>query len=65
MLAGAVTMAVTRLTEIIIPFTFANSYNRKLKNSLNIAFGGFEPSFDINMGQTSALGFELSFKKSY
>nr|AAR14925.1 outer membrane protein P13 [Borreliella burgdorferi] len=65
MLAGAVTMAVTRLTEIIIAFTFANSYNRKLKNSLNIAFGGFEPSFDINMGQTSALGFELSFKKSY
>ncbi|WP_151060660.1 P13 family porin [Borreliella turdi] len=64
-LVGAVTMAVTRLTEIILPFTFANSYNRKLKNSLNIALGGFEPSFDINMGQASALGFELSFKKSY
>ncbi|QFI14197.1 P13 family porin [Borrelia sp. CA_690] len=65
MLAGVVTMAVTRLTEIILPFTFANSYNKKLKNSLNIAFGGFEPSFDISMGQASALGFELSFKKSY
>ncbi|MGF7101454.1 P13 family porin [Borreliella kurtenbachii] len=65
MLAGVVTMAVTRLTEIILPFTFANSYNRKLKNSLNIALGGFEPSFDIAMSQASALGFELSFKKSY
>ncbi len=65
MLAGVVTMAVTRLTEIVLPFTFANNYNRKLKNSLNIALGGFEPSFDINMGQASALGFGLSFKKSY
>ncbi|SCW36861.1 membrane protein P13 [Borreliella japonica] len=65
MLVGAVTMAATRLTEIILPFAFANSYNRKLKNSLNIALGGFEPSFDINTGQASALGFELSFKKSY
>ncbi|AJA89888.1 membrane protein [Borreliella chilensis] len=65
MLAGVVTMALTRFTEIILPFTFANSYNKKLKSSLNIAFGGFEPSFDINMGQASALGFELSFKKSY
>ncbi|MBB6213326.1 P13 family porin [Borreliella californiensis] len=64
-LAGVVTMAVTRLTEIILPFTFANSYNRKLKNSLNVALGGFEPSFDIAMSQASALGFELSFKKSY
>ncbi len=63
MLAGVVTMAVTRLTEIILPFTFANSYNRKLKNSLNVALGGFEPSFDVAMGQSSALGFELSFKK--
>lgn len=34
MLAGVVTMAVTRLTEIILPFTFANSYNRKLKIAL-------------------------------
>ncbi|WPM06249.1 P13 family porin [Borreliella sinica] len=65
MLAGVVTMAATRLTEIILPFTFANSYNKKLKNSLNIALGGFEPSFDINMGHASALGFELAFKKSY
>ncbi|MBB6208160.1 P13 family porin [Borreliella lanei] len=65
MLAGVVTMAVTRLTEIILPFTFANSYNRKLKNSLNVALGGFEPSFDIAMSQASTLGFELSFKKSY
>ncbi|WKC84989.1 P13 family porin [Borreliella lusitaniae] len=65
MLAGAITMAVTRLTEIVLPFTFANSYNKKLKNSLNIALAGFEPSFDVNMGQASALGFELSFKKSY
>ncbi|WKC75785.1 P13 family porin [Borreliella valaisiana] len=65
MLAGMLTMTVTRLTEIIIPFTFANSYNKKLKNSLNIALGGFEPNFDVNIGQASALGFELSFKKSY
>nr|AAR14935.1 outer membrane protein P13 [Borreliella burgdorferi] len=65
MLAGVVTMAVTRLTEIVLPFTFANNYKRKLKNSLNIGLGGFEPSFDINMGQASALGFGLSFKKSY
>ncbi|XPC97822.1 P13 family porin (plasmid) [Borreliella japonica] len=57
---GYLTIAVSHITGLIIPFTFANKYNADLRKKLGISLAGFEPNFDIGIN-----GFQLSFKKSY
>ncbi|BDU62463.1 membrane protein (plasmid) [Candidatus Borrelia fainii] len=62
---GGITLFVTRIVEIIIPFTYASSYNRKLREKLGISLGGFKPQFEINFNENSGLVFELAFTKKY
>lgn len=62
---GGITLALTRIVEIILPFTHASSYNRKLQENLGISLGGFQPEFDINFNGNAGLVFELAFTKKY
>ncbi|WKC57630.1 P13 family porin [Borrelia sp. P9F1] len=62
---GGVTLAITRLVEIILPFTHASSYNAKLKQNLVAALGGFQPSLGVAMSESNMLGLGVSFTKSY
>ncbi|ABH02125.1 P13 family porin [Borreliella afzelii] len=57
---GASMFAISYITSLIIPFTFANRHNENLKKRLSAELVGFEPNFDIGTN-----GFQLSFKKSY
>ncbi|WP_420025692.1 P13 family porin [Borreliella valaisiana] len=57
---GCLTVTASYITELIIPFTFANRYNTDLRKKLGISLAGFEPNFDIGTN-----GVQLSFKKSY
>lgn len=62
---GGVTMALTRLVEVILPFTHASSYNRKLQENLGITLGGFQPEIDMSFDEDTRFMFELSFIKRY
>ncbi|UPA14086.1 P13 family porin [Borrelia turicatae] len=62
---GGITLFVTRIVEIIIPFTYASSYNRNLREKLGISLGGFQPQFEINFNENAGLAFELAFTKKY
>ncbi|AWG42439.1 hypothetical protein CR532_00165 [Candidatus Borreliella tachyglossi] len=62
---GGLTLAVTRVVEIILPFTHAANYNKRLKQTLGIAFGGFQPTFNVNMNEGVRPGFGISFTKTY
>ncbi|WP_024654217.1 P13 family porin [Borrelia persica] len=62
---GGVTMFLTRIAEVIIPFTYANNYNKRLQENLGIALGGFQPEVDLSFDGNSGVVFELSFTKKY
>ncbi|QFP42255.1 P13 family porin [Borrelia miyamotoi] len=64
---GAATMGLTRIVGVIIPFTYAYSFNKRLQKDLGIELGGFKPTFDVNFneGSTGGLGLELAFVKKY
>ncbi|QFP42423.1 P13 family porin (plasmid) [Borrelia miyamotoi] len=62
---GGITFFVTRIAEMIIPFTYASSYNRKLQEKLGMFLGGFKPQFEINLNENAGLSFELAFTKKY
>ena len=65
MALGGATLAITRLVEIILPFVHASNYNKKLKQNLGAALGGFQPDFGVAMNESNMLGFGISFAKSY
>ncbi|AAX16559.1 hypothetical protein BH0034 [Borrelia hermsii DAH] len=62
---GGVTMTLTRLVEVILPFTHASSYNRRLQENLGITLGGFQPEVDMSFDEDARFMFELSFIKRY
>ncbi|UPA19056.1 P13 family porin (plasmid) [Borrelia puertoricensis] len=62
---GGMTLFITRIVEMISPFTYASSYNRKLREKLGISLGGFKPQFEVNFNENAGLGFELAFTKKY
>ncbi|UGQ15755.1 P13 family porin [Borrelia sp. RT5S] len=62
---GGVTFAITRLVEIVLPFTHASSYNARLKQSLVAALGGFQPGLGVAMNDSNVPGFGISFTKNY
>ncbi|AGT27039.1 P13 family porin [Borrelia miyamotoi] len=64
---GVATMGLTRIVGIILPFTYAYNFNKRLQKDLGIELGGFKPTFDLNFnaGSTGGLGLELAFVKKY
>ncbi|BCR20650.1 P13 family porin [Borrelia miyamotoi] len=64
---GAATMGLTRIVGIILPFTYAYGFNKRLQKDLGIELGGFKPTFDVNFNKdsTGGLGLELAFVKKY
>ncbi|ACH94300.1 uncharacterized conserved protein [Borrelia recurrentis A1] len=65
MTLGGITMFVTRIVEVVLPFTHAASYNKKLRQNLGIALGSFHPEVDLSFDENSRVIFELSFTKKY
>ncbi|ETZ17177.1 hypothetical protein BDCR2A_01898 [Borrelia duttonii CR2A] len=62
---GGITLFATRIAEMIIPFTYASSYNKKLQEKLGVVLGGFKPQFEANFNENAGLSFELAFTKKY
>ncbi|BCR21482.1 P13 family porin [Borrelia sp. HM] len=62
---GGSAMLITRIVGMILPFTYANSVNKKLQEDLAIELGGFKPTFDVSFQENSGLGFEFAFVKKY
>ncbi|UER67256.1 P13 family porin [Borrelia sp. BU AG58] len=65
MAVGGATLAITRLVEIVLPFVHASSYNKKLRQNLGVALGGFQPSFSVAVNGSNVPGLGISFTKSY
>ncbi|ATQ16646.1 P13 family porin (plasmid) [Borrelia miyamotoi] len=62
---GGIVVFATRIAEIIIPFTHAYSYNRKLQEKLGVSLGGFNPQFELNLNKNAGLEFEIAFIKKF
>ncbi|APR64552.1 hypothetical protein N187_00165 [Borrelia anserina Es] len=62
---GGVTMALTRIVEVILPFTYVSGYNKRLQQNLGIMLGGLQPGFDMNFNRDGDLMFDLYFTKRY
>ncbi|QMU98853.1 P13 family porin [Borrelia sp. A-FGy1] len=62
---GGVTLAITRLVEIVLPFVHASNYNKRLRQNLGNALGGFQPDFGVTMNENNMLGFGIYFAKNF